>query len=272
MGTLSKVRYGAFAWLLLTAGCTAISGASDYEVDPSTVVRDLDYSFAGMVPHANVTLDVAVVDENKLLQARARIILPPPVTDYPTEELVLRNGLTPGEQTLYFFADNDGDGLVGGSKDKIVEHIWVEKVDPNGIGEFTHNTNFIYFNEKSYTPLNGALVLELPELAKSEEPTPAERAFLTCLDRKLGKQLEVTLTLVEQDREVGLFRRYAGTPYPESVRLNGVLDGGSLYKIEVRVDGIVKKAFERAAPAEDDLVIRTAEWFPVTVTECMKGE
>lgn len=269
MRNLNTVRPLALAYLGLLGGCTVISGVNDYEVvDPLSDTRDLDYSFVGMVAHAAVALDVAVVDENNLLQARARIILPPAVADYPSERLVLRNGLTAGEQTLYFFADNNGNGLVDGSKDRIVEHIWIEEVNPDGVGEFVHNTNFIYFNEKSYTPLNGALVLQMPDLPSGEELDPVQRAFLACVERKLGDRVDVALTLVEQDRQVGLLRRHKGTPYPEEFKLSGVLDGGSKYKIEVLVDDVVKKGFERTAPVEGDLVVPTGDWFPVSINDC----
>ncbi len=245
-----------------------ISGANDYEVqakDPTASTRDLDYEFIGMVAHAGIPLDVAVVDESDILQARARIILPPPVDDFPAERLVMKNGLTPGGQTLYFFADNDGDGSVDGTIRKIVEHIWIEPVPDDGKGQFMHDTNFDYFNEDDYRALNGALVLKMPESAAGADAT----AFLECLDGKLGKQLDVILTLIEQDRQVGLFRRYRGTAAPEEVRLNGILDGGSQYSIEVIVDGKTKKKFEKQAPTNDDLVVPASEWLPISLAEAL---
>lgn len=255
------------------SGCTVISGVGDYKVIdtdagdlvPDTQamneVRDLSYKFTGMVAHAAVALDIAIVDEANLLQARARIILPPPVANFPAEEVVMRNALTPGKQTLYFFADNDGDGSVDGSAKAIVEHIWIVPVEPNGIGAFAHNTNFMYFKDDAYTSLNGALVLEMP--MPTGVPTPD---FKECLEKRLGKRLDVKLTLIEQSRQVGLFRRYRDTPAPVTeIRLKGLLDGGSFYRIDVLVDGMVKKSFNKQAPATGDLVVKAADWFPVTL-------
>ena len=265
MRQAKTVRSILCACAILGSGCTLISGAGDYEVvDPAGRTRDLEYEFVGMVPHAGFPLDVAVVDEKKLLQARARIILPPPVAaDFPTERLVMKNALTPGEQTLYFFADNDGDGLVDGSQKKIIEHIWIEPLDPDGVGKFEHNTNFDYFNEDAYTPLGGALVLEMPAFPAGGD---VETLF-KCLDEKLGKQLDITLTLIEEDRQVGLFRRYRGTAAPKEIRLSGVLDGGSQYRIEVLVDGENKKTLTKQAPASDDLIVPSTEWLPVRLDD-----
>src|SRR5262245_15649876 len=103
-------RMKAVAWLalLLGSGCTMVTGAGDYKVDPEkeqeiadmmamSMVRDLDYSFVDMSTHPNQALDVAVVDERDVLQARARIILPKLVGGVvPTERLVMKNALTPG--------------------------------------------------------------------------------------------------------------------------------------------------------------------------------
>ena len=102
-------RNTALAAILLS-GCTVISGAGDYEVDPSAVVRDLDYTFINMIAHAGDAqrpdvqsgfLDVAVVDETNLLQARARIILPPAMgAEYADEQIVMHNALIAGAQRL----------------------------------------------------------------------------------------------------------------------------------------------------------------------------
>ncbi len=260
------VRLGFTAAAILLSGCTVISGAGDYEVaDPAASTRDLDYEFVGMIAHAGIPLDVAVVDQSNLLQARARIILPPVADgEYPSERLVMKKALTPGEQTLYFFADNDGNGLVAGEKRKIVEHIWIEPLDSDGIGEFVHNTSFDYFNEDAYIPIGGALVLQMP----APRTTDVE-ALLECLDGKFGRQLDVTLTLIEQERQVGLFRRYRGTKAPEEVRLGGVLDGGSQYRIEVSVDGEIKKTLTKQAPASDDLIVPAGEWLPIKLEDAV---
>jgi len=273
----------AFLAASVLSGCTVISGVGDYKVVESTSatdggatdggdpqadaramkdVRDLNYTFTGMVPHAGIPLDIAIVDEGELLQARARVILPPVSDKYPAEEVVMHNALTPGKQKLYFFADNDGDGSVDGSARQILEHIWIEPVPPNGIGAFAHNTNFIYFKDDAYTSLNGALVLEMPS------PTGVPLAdLMECLEKNLGKRLDIKLTLIEADRQVGLFRRYRDTPAPGKViELKGLLDGGSLYRIEVLVDGEVKKSLKKQAPPTGDLVVKAAEWFPVRVT------
>ena len=69
--------------------CTMVTGAGDYEVDPvreqqeidkvlMSKVRDLDYTMRKMSDfHAGSPLDVAVVDEDNVMQARARIMLAP---------------------------------------------------------------------------------------------------------------------------------------------------------------------------------------------------
>ena len=58
------------SWLATALlGCTAVTDAGDYEVDPAVAARDLDFSFEAM-PHAVQALDVAVVNADKQMQAR----------------------------------------------------------------------------------------------------------------------------------------------------------------------------------------------------------
>jgi hypothetical protein len=264
------------------SACTLITSANDYEVDPAleggqepdaSKTRDLQFEFIGMYPHAEMPLDVAVVNENQVLQARARMVLPPITADvskYPTIELDLHNGLPPGAHSLYFYADSDGDGMVDlkdngpGKAPGIIEHIWIVDLDPDGIGEFTHVVDFQPFTEDDYSSLNGDLVMQLPMLQS------ASVDVRECIEDKIGGDVEIKLTLKSVDRQVGLFRRSADTPLPEDgIRLRGILDGGSIYRIDVVVDGATKKTFEKTAPPTGNLEVPPGEWLPVRIQSAL---
>ena len=75
-----------------------------------------------------------------------------------------------------------------------------------------------------------------------------------------GQVLECVQGVVVNEDADGTLRRQ---------QVGGVLDGGSLYRIEVFVDGKLKKTVNKQAPASDDLVIPVAEWFPVSVEEVL---
>jgi hypothetical protein len=128
------------------------------------------------------------------------------------------------------------------------------------VGKFVHSTNFQFFTEDAYTSLNGDLVLKMPNAAAGVD-------LLACLRDRLGEQAEVRLTLVAEERQVGLFRRYRDTQVPSSIRLAGILDGGNQYRIEVLVDGKVQRTLEKSAPPDGDLVIEASEWFPVSLAD-----
>jgi hypothetical protein len=263
---------------LLSTGCTLVTGASDYEVDPDkeqevidamllAETRDLDYGFAAMDAHADVALDVAVVNANDVMQARARIILPRPVEGtYPTEQLVMKNALTPGEQRLFFYADSDANNTVNSKADDLpaFEHIWIEPVPPSGMGLFTHSTNFIFFTEMDFDT-NEDLVLE-PPMLELGNLDPAQLA--DCVNKKFDalfdETFEVKIFLTDEDRQVGYFKMYeGGTPPPEfRVRLPGIIDNGSDYSFQVLLDGKRDEGreFTIRAPAMGPLTVPASKW------------
>jgi hypothetical protein len=225
-----------------------------------------------MYPHAGRALDIAVINENSVLQARARIVLPPlpaNVALYPPVSVDMKKALTPGPQSLYFFADEDGDGLVDfkdngeGNKPGFIEHVWIREVPANGSGAFLHILDFNLFDENDYSSLNGDLIMNLPSLNNMPDVD-----LRKCFEEKVDQDIEIVLTLKAAKRQVGLFRRYGNTPIPEDgVRLKGLLDGGSIYQIDVSVDGAVKKTFDKTAPANGNLEVLPADWFPLKLAD-----
>jgi hypothetical protein len=266
----------ALAYASGLTACTLITGAADYKVNEDldstdTQVRDLQFTFTGMYPHAGKTLDVAVINDSDVLQARARIVLPPlpeDVLKYPPIDLDMDGALSPGPQSLYFFADENGDGLVDfedngeGKKPGIIEHVWIVPLEPDGIGTFEHVADFQLFDESDYSSLNGDLVMKLPGLANM-----GAGELLKCFEEKVAAQIDIVLTLKAAEKHVGLFRRYGRTAIPaDGIRLRGILDGGSIYHIDVLVDGEVKKSFDKTAPSTGDLEVAPADWFPLVLT------
>jgi hypothetical protein len=225
-----------------------------------------------MSAHADTPLDVAVVDADQVLQARARIIMPlaPQGGDFPTETLVMEKALTAGEQKLYFYVDTNDDNRIQGTKDAIVEHIWIKTLDPDGSGSFVHSTMFQFFTEQDFTKLNGDVVLELPMPLGADLSNAAKRCFSDALAKEFTDALEVKIYLESEDRQVGYFKMHKGNtpPLGGEWRLRGIVDAGNQYRFEVLLDGEVETTLMRMAPTMGDpieLVVQTKDWFPVTV-------
>ncbi len=256
------------------ASCTLVTEVNDYEVDPSAEqlmeTRDLEFTFIGFWPHPGQPLDVAIVSDDSVLQGRARIVLPlleGSNEEYPEVELPMKNALPPGGHRLLVYADTDGDGLVDFTEDEegnrgFKEHIWQIPLDPDGVGEFVHEFTFMLFTEADYLSVEESVVMELPMLGG------APPAIIQCLDDAIDGDLDIKIFLAAEERQVGLFRRSPGTPFPANgIKLPGIVDAGSAYRIEVFVDGEQRKVLDRTAPTQGDLVVPASDWVPFSVAE-----
>ncbi|MFT3924718.1 MAG: hypothetical protein QM778_19415 [Myxococcales bacterium] len=273
ISTQRSVRTFLTSCLLSTLGCTVITDARDYEVDPAVAVRDLDFTFEKF-PHAGQPLDVAIVNSANQMQARARIVLSPEQSGgLPSEHLVMSDTLRPGDYSLYFFVDPNENYMFDPN-----EHNWIEPVPASGKGEFTHSTMFAQdFAAKAPSELNADIVFELPAL-----PVGANvDAFKACVSKKIEdiEVFEIKVFLQSESRQVGLFKTYTGnmlskTLREDGIRIDGILDAGSEYRIEVVQDGAqILKSEIVEAPADvnvPELRVPADKWFPFRVTDCLK--
>jgi hypothetical protein len=278
------------------SACTAVTGATDYKVDAERekeerdkmllmTTRSLDYTFTSFEAHERTALDVAVVDDAQMVQARARIILRPAVSlPYPDEELKLDKVLSPGPFQLYFYVDTNGNDEIDGTKQEPVEHIWIKPVNADGTGSFVHKTMFQFFSEQDYVMLEH-LELELPAgpalptIMKTDSMAvrAAKAKYITgvhsCLANRIGKKfkdtLEIKLTFADDGREVGYFKIYHGAPPPLDghIELKGIVDSGSRYEFDVFVDGQLKKTFMDNAPQSGPWMIPFADWAPAQIAD-----
>ena len=272
--------------------CTMVTGAGDYEVDPvreqqeidkiaMSKVRDLDYTMLKMSDfHAGSPLDVAVVDEDNVMQARARIMLAPqPAGETVVETVHLDQALTPGKQQLFFYVDSQQNYKVDGSAAQIIDHIWIKPVNADGTGEFTHSTMFQFFTEEAFTILNGDVILKFPGMNLSEVQ---RRCLEGQVDASFNDTFEVKIYLASEDRQVGLFKTYKGGTLPSDnqIKLVGILDARNSYHIQTVVDGNVKRELDVVAPDPQkesdpkDIVVEARDWLPVSfdVLRCLKPD
>jgi hypothetical protein len=265
MQTSSHKALGcALALGLGLAGCTLASGIGDYEVNPELVPRDLNLTLTDMGAHVEQQLDVAVVEtQHNTLQARALVLMRPGKTnEYPDEHIVLERGLGVGAYKLFFFADSEPvDDAKPGQCGEIRggrfcrdlevepnEHQWVKDVNPDGSFVFHHSTFFQPFTTKDYDTVGSDLVMPL-----SGEALTALNAIL------LTHNLEIRITLIAEERQVGLFRSYKRTQLFGDLRIAGIIDNGNDYRIESVVDGVVTKSIDVTAPQQGDLELKPAQ-------------
>ena len=249
------------AWLALhsLSACTLITDADDRKVVAG--LTDLDFTFAEMGVHKSLPLDVAIVNEDDVLQGRARVLLPAEASPYPEVNVKLENALPPGKHRLFFFIDNNQNNKVDGAPNRIDEHIWIEDVPASGKGSFKHSINFNPFTEADYQSLNTDVVFELPMLPAN---APRLRACLAKLvDDRIEDSLALHVTLTSEQREVAYFKTFKGNPLPEEIRLSGVIDVPNEYRIDVVIDGEQKNSINLTASEDDqEFVIPTNRWFP----------
>jgi hypothetical protein len=267
--------------LLGLSSCTLVTGAGEYEVDPvreqqeidedlMSRVRDLDYTLFKMSDnHPGLPLDVAVVDQDHVMQARARIMLAPQPAgaDSVAEVLHLDQALVVGPQELYFYVDGAQNYKVDGSMSQIVDHIWIKPVNPDGTGEFTHSTVFQFFNEEAFSTIGGDVILKFPEPSAGAMLSEVQRRCLSKqVDELFDETSEVKIYLADEERQVGLFKTYEGGTLPSDnqIKLVGLLDSGSDYLIQVVLDGNVARDVSATAPEGGNVMLAPMDWLPVT--------
>ena len=261
-------KTGLLALLLGTSACTLITDANERNV--ADAEGDLRFVFKNMTVHESVPMDVAIVNQDNVLQGRARIIMPPkpPVMEYPDVPLIMKSTLGGGTYRLFFYIDDDNDNLVDRNPmdDGVLEHIWQEAVPKNRPGTFTHNIRFMPFTEQDITSIGGDIVLEAPSI-----PENVSNVIKLCLAQKFNavvrKNLEVKVFLVEDLRQIAYFETFRNNPTPSSVRLSGIVDAPNSYRFDVFVDGEQKSSFNRDSEVGKDLILAAVDWFPLSVAD-----
>src|SRR5690606_4461125 len=121
-----------------------------------------------------------------------------------------------GSQSLFFYADSNGDYLIDAG-----EHIWIREVPAGGVGDFSHSTTFQFFTEEDFATQNGDLVFAYPGLSTLEPGAVADCAIQRIAE---AATFELEVFLQSEDRQVGLVRTYRENQLPADLRLNGILD------------------------------------------------
>lgn len=270
-----------FGLAALSPGCSLVTEAGDYEVEseeskpdagkspstPGTSGRNLDFTLINFSPHAGIAVDIAVVSRGDVLQARAIVLMPPAGSgEYAPERIELEGVLLPGENKLFFFADNDRSMdlqafTIEGEKKVRLEHSWILEVPQDGVLKFPHATNFEEFRPGDYSQQRD-VVFRLPEIAAGAT-AEVQRNIRDRFDSALGNVAEIAVFSDDDGRQVGLFRRHAGIPFPEGeLRLPGIADPGTLYAIELAIDGKVVMEFSQRAPIDGNMTILATKWLP----------
>jgi hypothetical protein len=254
-------------------GCTLITDATDRKIVDGP--RDLNFSFEDLNVHRGLPLDVAVVNEDDVLQARARVILPPEqnAAKYPIVPINLHRALPPGKNRLLFYIDNNNDNLINKQPNgDALEHVWIRDVPSSGSGSFAHTFDFNPFTEDDYTALNGDLIIGMPNAAD------AGAAVRLCLMKLFKDTVKDSVVIhvfsSEDDREVAYFKTFPGNPTGTPEVFKGVIDAPNMYRIDVLVDGKLKNSINRSSEVGKALVVPAGSWFPANnalTNGCMAG-
>jgi len=264
-----------FAALALS-GCTLITG--DYKVDDTAFPRDLDFTFQAMSPHAGLPMDVAVVDGEGFAQSRARIYLPPKPSGggtYPDVAISLERALWKGNYKLYFYIDDNGNYLLDTADDarmRVLEHPWIEDVPASGVGSFSHSTQFKIFDTASIRTLGGDVLLHAPALDGLSGNV--RDCLLGLVRNAISDSIEVRVFLEEADgtrRQMGLLKTFAGVELPSEITIEGIVDDGSSYVVEVVRDG--ESQTQEFPEHTGNIELQVNDWLglrPAAITACQK--
>ena len=222
-------RLSLAALFLVTTSCFATTDLDRFETKLRVQGNfvDLRLTFRGMDSHVSEYVEYRVVDGENFLQSRGifRPLGGVNVTVFAPGALPRLNG----PYTLEFFADHDRDGSYTrpSPTGNYPDHSWTLALDPDKANDdgllelvFDHNTSF--------------QDIDAPEPARTVG-TPAT-IHLVNLAGLLGKRLEVRVADANSKRVVALYRNpLVNTPAFDAV-IEGMIDGGVNYAIEVYTD------------------------------------
>jgi hypothetical protein len=257
---MSQIKRASLALSALSlAACTFITDATERKIVDGP--GDLEFSFDGLSVHFDKTLDVAVVNGDDVLQARARVILPPKQDPYPSVPINLHRALPSGKNRLLFFIDNDSNNVIDVQPNgDVLEHLWIRDVPGSGRGSFMHTFDFNPFSDDDYTALNGDLIIGTPN---AMDAGPAVRLCLMKLFKDTVKEsVVIHVVSIEDDREVAYFKTFPGSPTGSQEVFKGVIDAPNEYRIDVLVDGKLKNSINRSSEVGKDLLVPAGSWFP----------
>jgi hypothetical protein len=262
------------ASLSLVAACSAATSAFDYHVDDTAFPRDFNYTFTDMGAHAGMPMDLAVVDATGFVQSHVRMYLPPKPDkgSYPDVSVALKNALWAGTHRMYFYIDENENYLLDTEDDarkKAKEHTWIEPVADTGTGSFKHSTKFQIFATTDLQTIGANVVIRMPALPDSTAANAA--CLLEVLRSKFKDQVEVRILRFESDgelRQMGMFRTYPGVPLPREVRLEGIVDKGSHYSVEIARDG--EQSILDVPEADGEIVVKAEDWAGVSAADILR--
>lgn len=232
------------------AGCFALSDASEYEVDPNAApggglvngVAALNFTMRDMFPHRGELVNVELVrGENNQLRARAKVVMPQgEVLDYPAETILMPGVVRGDDFRLMFFADVNGNNLFDPMPPTDGDHSWIEPVPANGVVDFAHSFDFV--NVVPATPLGADLTVRL------DLPAGAGATVDQILGEAIDDVLEMRVILTADGSMVGLIRVHRGGVTPNELKLEGIVDSGNVYRIEIEIDGMPRYQEDHPAP------------------------
>ena len=222
-------RISFAALFLATTSCFAVTDLDRFEAKQRIQSNfvDLRLTFRGMDSHVDEYVEYRIVDGSNVIQSRG-IVFP---LGGVNATLFARGALPRlnGPFSLKFFADHDRNGgytrpTPGGV---FPDHAWVLSLDPDKANDdglldvvFDHSTSF--------------QDIDLPEPARAIGAKATIR--LVNLANLLGKRFEVRVADASSQRVVALYRNPAVNVPAFDAVIEGMIDGGVNYTIEVYTD------------------------------------
>lgn len=228
---------------LLTSSCFLATDLDRFQSEKATELGNflsLRVTVRGMTSHVTERIEYRVVDGSNVIQFRGLIIpLGGPAATFTVPNAVPRQN---GPFRLDFFADHDFSGAYDLRPDTTLDHAWRLPLDETILDDtgtyvvvFDHNTSFTNLNTPSPpTEVGKNAIVHLRNLGAVQ-----------------GKKVEVRVADASTQRVVAMFRVPALQTPDSEAKVDGMIEPGVTYNVEVYVDDAAAPAYRLEQLATD---------------------
>jgi hypothetical protein len=213
---------------LLASSCFAVTDLNRFEQAEAlqpTNFSNLKVTVRGLTSHVNERFEYRVVDASNVIQSRGLIIpLGGPAATFEVHGAVPKQN---GPFRVDFFADHDLSGAYDPRPDTTLDHAWRLPLEDRMLDDrgtfvivFDHNTSFTNLN----TPV-----------PPTEIGKPAT-VHMKALGAFMNRRVEVRIADASTRRVVAMYRVPQVTSTEYEVLVNGMMETGVTYSVEVYTD------------------------------------
>lgn len=213
----------------LSSSCFAITDLDRFNEAPAaapTNFNNLRVRVTGMTSHVAERVEFNIVDRQNFIQSRTVIEpLGGPDAEFSFIGAVPKDN---GPFRLDFFADHDLNGVYSAPRpDAFLDHSWRVDLDDAKLDKATNTYNVVFAHNQSFVDIFATPAVELGKPLV---------VHLTRMEPFAGKRVEVRVSDAATQRGVALSRMPSLVDAAKDLTVNGMIETGVIYRIEVYTD------------------------------------